>query len=119
MKLEIQRIAPQSAVRVGFFVGIIAGFFFGLYASFIMKEISSGTIPMNAQDFGALAEMSPVMMCLVMAMIGSLIYAAAGGLLAMFYNLIARLFGGIEFTAQSAEQVDGRAQTDDENTADE
>lgn len=115
MKLEIQRIAPRSAVRVGFFIGIVAGFFFGLYSSFILKEIAAGTIPMNAKEFGALAGLSPVMMCLIMALIGSLVYAAAGGLLAVFYNMIARLFGGIEFTAASAEFADEPAQAEQDD----
>jgi hypothetical protein len=98
MRRELQRIEPWSAVRVGFFLGIPAGFLFGLLEAAFLKTMTGqgATLPPEANALGDLSGGSVFMMALMMSVMCSLLFALTGGIGAMIYNLIARLFGGVE-----------------------
>ncbi|RPH93538.1 hypothetical protein EHM69_09995 [candidate division KSB1 bacterium] len=102
MRREILRVEPWSAVRIGFVIGLFGGVIFGLLESFIFRMMAgSGSASLLPPEAKGLTELSGGMMivaALVAGLVFSLICAMIGGLTAMFYNLGARLFGGIEVT---------------------
>lgn len=101
MKKEITRIEPWSAVRVGFFFGLLSGFLFGLFNGFFIKLLAgtsaSSMLPPDAKDLAGLSGGAMIALAIVMALIFSLLYAVIGVFGAMFYNAIAGLFGGLEY----------------------
>jgi ABC-type Fe3+ transport system permease subunit len=99
LKREIQRIEPRSALRIGFFVGLLLGFVIGLFEAAIFKSMSgAGGLPADMQQqLTALTGSSIIMLALVTSLMFSLLAAFLSTLGAVFYNWAARLFGGIEF----------------------
>ncbi len=101
MKREIQRIEPMSVVRISFFLGLVAGFVFGLIEAILFKSLSSSPtgsslLPPEAQQMVTMSGAAIVLLAVVVGLVFSLIFAFAGVLMAVFYNWISRLFGGIE-----------------------
>ncbi|MFZ5433256.1 MAG: DUF3566 domain-containing protein [Calditrichota bacterium] len=97
---EIRRIEPVSAIRVGFFIGLLSGFIFGLVEGTIIKAIAQsggmGLLPQGAESLVNLQGGALVILAVVTGLVFSLLFALTGGLLTIFYNWSARLFGGIE-----------------------
>jgi len=97
---EIHRIEPLSAIRVGFIMGIFTGFIFGLLEGAIIKlavkTIGSEILPPGAESLAHLSGASLLLLAIVMGLLISLFFALMAGLLAIFYNWAARIFGGFE-----------------------
>ena len=97
---EIQRIEPLSAIRVGFFMGILTGFVFGILESLLLKSVakSIGTelLPPGADTLVNMGGGATILLAIVTGLLCSLLFAMLGGLLAIFYNWAARVFGGFE-----------------------
>jgi hypothetical protein len=111
VKREIQRIEPFSAVRVGFFFGLLFGFFFGLFNAAIVRflAVSYGEafLPPGSSGLADLSGLTLLIFAVFTALTFSLLYALLGLVMAWFYNLIARLFGGIEVHTQPDEPAPG------------
>ncbi len=123
MKKEITRIEPWSAVRVGFFFGLLSGILFGLFNGFFIKLLAgtsaSSMLPPDAKELSGFSGGAMIALAIVMGLIFSLLYAVVGALGAMFYNAIAGLFGGLEYhtSGDSPAQpstTDKSGDTDDE-----
>jgi hypothetical protein len=101
LKKEITRIEPWSAVRVGFFFGILLGLVFGLFNGVLIKYLSgtsaSSLLPPDAKELSSFSGGAMVALAIVMALIFSLLWALIGAVGAIFYNAVANLFGGLEF----------------------
>jgi hypothetical protein len=99
---EVQRVEPRSVMRVGFLVGLLGGFVFGLFEVLLLRALSAGgggaMLPPEAQGLVNTGGGGLMFVALVTGLVLSLICALAGGLTAIFYNLGARLFGGIELS---------------------
>lgn len=117
---EITRIEPRSAVRVGFFLGLLFGVLFGLYSAFLLKGMGDEGLQMfgatEASELKALGGVSTIFLALIMGLMGALVYSLVSGLCAVVYNLAARWFGGIEYHVQEIEEADPTVNTraDDE-----
>ncbi|MDX9857161.1 MAG: DUF3566 domain-containing protein [candidate division Zixibacteria bacterium] len=99
MRYEIRSISVWTTIKVGFFLNLITGFGLGvMYAFFSMVTlaVSSGLMG-YAMGFSA---MTPEQMLLMLPPLFAFGNAFFGTLLlafiALFYNLIARLLGGVE-----------------------
>ena len=101
---EITRIEPRSAVRIGFFLGLVVGLLFGLYSAAVLKGLSdSGMALLGDAETAQLKELggiSTVLLLIISALLGALFHSLIGGLCAIVYNLSARFFGGIEYHVQ-------------------
>jgi hypothetical protein len=106
---EIQRIEPRTALRVGFFVGLLLGFVIGLFEAAVFKSMSgvpgASALPADMQQLMSLSGSSIIMLAIVTSLMFSLIMALFCSLGAVFYNWAARLFGGIEFYLSDEEHV--------------
>ena len=102
MRREIRRIEPWSAVRVGFFAGLVAGFIFGLLNGAIVKYLAGamGTqmIPPDMMNVVNLSGGALIALALFTSLISSLMGAILGVFSAIMYNVIASMFGGLEIT---------------------
>ncbi len=109
MKRELRRIEPWSAVRVGFFFGLIAGFLFGLLNAAIIKYFAGimgdQAIPKDMMNLVNLSGGAIVALAIVSSLIFSLMGSVCGAIAAMCYNLIASLFGGVEISLSEDEQA--------------
>ena len=107
MKKEISRIEPWSAVRIGFFFGLLSGFLFGIFSGYFSKMLADAlgvaALPPDAQQMAGLSAGAIIALAILMGLIFSLVWAVLFALGAMFYNMIARLFGGIEFVSTGDE----------------
>lgn len=104
---EITRIEPRSAIRVGFFLGLLFGVLFGLYSAFLLKGMGDTGLQMfgaaEAAQIKALGGVSAIFMALFMGLMGALFYSLVSGLCAVVYNLAARWFGGLEYHVQESD----------------
>lgn len=118
MKHELLRIEPRSAIRIGFFLGLLGGFILGVFEMLFFRAVSDAgggaMLPAEAKALIGTGAGSYLMIGLVTGLVFSLIMALAGGLTAVFYNLAARMFGGVEMTlddppppARDADETDG------------
>ena len=118
MKREITRIEPWSAMRVGFFFGLLSGFLFGLFSGSLTKYLANSmgvsVLPPDAQEVAGLSAGAIVALAIMMALIASLAWALLGAIGAVFYNLVARLFGGLELMT-SGEQAPQTAEKPSED----
>ena len=119
MKKEISRIEPWSVVRIGFFFGLLSGFLFGIFSGYFTKMLADalgvGALPPDAKEMAGLSGGAIIALAILMGLISSLAWALCGALGAMFYNMIARLFGGLEFVITKEEApAASRATTEDE-----
>ena len=100
MKHEVLRIEPRSAMRIGFFIGLLGGFVFGLVETLIFRAMSGAstgiTLPPEAQQLIESGAGALLLVALITGLASSLIVALLGGLTAIFYNMGTRLFGGLE-----------------------
>jgi hypothetical protein len=100
VKREIHHIEPWSAVRVGFFIGLLGGFVFGLLNGAIIKYFASvlgdKMMPPELMSMVNLSGGAIIALSIIMSLISSLIFAVLGLVAALCYNLIASLFGGLE-----------------------
>ncbi|MDD5087344.1 MAG: DUF3566 domain-containing protein [bacterium] len=107
MKRELLRIEPVSATRVGFFVGLAAGVVFWILELLLMKLLSGAggeaMLPPGGKDLLGLGAVGVMGMAVISSLLFSLLFAVFGGLLAVFYNLAARFFGGFEICVSDAE----------------
>ncbi len=120
MKKEITRFEPWSAVRVGFFFGLLSGFLFGLFNGFFIKLLAgtsaSSMLPPDVKELSGFSGGAMIALAIVMGLIFSLLYALIGAFGAMFYNVIAGLFGGLEYhvSGDSQAQPEKSSDADDE-----
>jgi hypothetical protein len=123
VKHEVLRVEPRSALRVGFLIGLLGGFVFGLFEVLFFRALSSGggraLLPPEAQELVNSSGGGLVLVALVTGLISSLVCALAGGLTAVFYNLGARLFGGIEVSLSEPPPAMPAAEPDGEERRDE
>ena len=102
MKREIQRIEPVSAVRVGFILGLGLGVIFGLVEAVFLKLLAGSggeaMLPAGAAELTKLSGGGILLLALSAGLMFSPVAGARslGALTAMFYNLAAHFFGGIE-----------------------
>jgi hypothetical protein len=124
MKRELLRIEPWSAVRVGFFFGLLIGFAAALFEVFLLKSLSGTSakslLPPEASQMVGMSGGAIAAMAVIMALFFSLLIAFLSGLGAIFYNAITRWFGGIEFAlsgdddaAMDRDDDDARRREDD------
>jgi hypothetical protein len=108
VKREIRRIEPMSAMRVGFLVGLLSGVVLGLLQALLLKMLAGSAggalIPPEAQQFIGMSGGMVVVLAIVTGLLCSLVFALAGALTALFYNLAARMFGGIEVYSSGADE---------------
>jgi len=107
MRREITRIEPRSAVRVGFFLGLLFGVLLGLYSSLVLKGMGEQGAQLlgsaEAAQIKELAGVSTILLAVFMGLMGALLHSLIAGLCAVVYNLAARWFGGIEYHVQETE----------------
>lgn len=112
MRKELQRIEPWSVVKVAFFLGMVVSFVGALLYGFILKGMV-GTGGLLHEGGNHIVEMTWTevwVSALVIALAGSVFYAIMGGIIALLYNLIARLFGGIEIqVTDKPDELSGEA----------
>ncbi len=100
IRKELHRIEPWSAVRVGFFFGLLCGFIFGLLNGWAVKylaEMYGGMFtPPGSENLVNLGGGAVWFLAVSTALVFSLFWSFMGGVFAIFYNLVARWFGGIE-----------------------
>lgn len=100
MKREIHRIEPFSAVRVGFFFGLFIGFFFGLFNAAVVRFLAASYgqafLPPGSDSIASMSGFTLFVFAVFTALTFSLLHAFIGLVFAWFYNVIARLFGGLE-----------------------
>lgn len=98
---EVTRIEPRSAVRVGFFIGLVIGLLFGLYSAALLKGMSESSLSLlggaDAAQIKSLGSVSTIFLMIFMGLIGALLHSLIAGLCAIVYNLSARMFGGLEY----------------------
>lgn len=116
---ELTRIEPRSAVRVGFFLGLLFGILFGLYSAVVLKGMGDSGFEMfgstEASQLKALGGVSTVFLALFMGLIGALFYSFLSWLGALVYNLAARWFGGIEYHVQETNDEEVEERTGDDH----
>lgn len=121
MKHEVLRIEPRSAMRIGFFVGLLGGFIFGLFETLIFRAMSSTggstILPPEARQLLESGSSALLLVAVITGLGSSLIVALFGGLTAIFYNMGSRLFGGLEVVLNEppAEAAESVAQNEDEH----
>ena len=123
VKHEVLRVEPRSAVRVGFLLGLLGGFVFGLIEVLLFRAVSrtggESMLPPEAQELIGSGVGTLILVALVTGLIASLVFALMGGLTAIFYNLGARLFGGIEISLdEPAKESSPAAEGDEEERGD-
>jgi hypothetical protein len=111
VKREIHHIEPWSAVRVGFFIGLLSGFVLGLLNGAMIKYFATilgdKMMPPELMTMVNLSGGAIIALSIIMSLISSLIFAVLGLVAALCYNLIASLFGGLEIhvTGEERSQV--------------
>jgi ABC-type multidrug transport system fused ATPase/permease subunit len=95
-KLEIKEVNLWSVVRIAFFIFIVIGLLMGLFSFVLMMAVKN--------------IVSAIVGELFISLVVAIIYAALGTLfsfvIAFFYNLLARLVGGISVeVAETAEDT--------------
>jgi Na+/proline symporter len=123
VKHEVLRIEPRSALRIGFLLGLLGGFVFGLIEVLLFRAMSQAggeaVLPPGAQELIGSGPGALVLVAVVTGLISSLVFALVGALTAIFYNLGARLFGGIEISLdEPVTQPPRPAEPDDEDRRD-
>jgi len=112
VKREILRIEPSSAMRIGFFIGLITGFLVGLLEAVLLKAMSgaqgAGILPAEAAPLAGSSATTLFLLAIVMGLLFSLIFALFGALIAVVYNIAARSFGGIELFMSGDEEREHR-----------
>jgi preprotein translocase subunit Sec61beta len=105
IRRELQRIVPRTALRAGFFLGLL----FGLYSAWVLKglgETNAGLISAaESEQLKAIGGGSSVLLCCISALVGALVHSLIFGLAAVVYNLSAKWFGGIEFVTEDATET--------------
>lgn len=99
MRKELSRIEPRSVVKISFFLGFGLCFLIGLFYGFFLKGTAGTTdslFPNGETPFGELTWGGVWLSAFLIALAGSVFYAIIGGVIAVLYNFVARLFGGIE-----------------------
>ena len=116
---EITRIEPRSAIREGFFRGLLFGALFGLYSAFLLKGMGDSGLQMfganEAEQIKALGGVSAIFMAMFMGLVGALFYSLVSGLCAVVYNLAARWFGGLEYHVQETDDGAQPTRTGDDD----
>jgi len=116
---EITRIEPRSAIRIGFFLGLLFGALFGVYSAVLLKGMGDTGLQMfgatEAAQIKSLGGVSTIFMAMFMGLIGALFYSLVSGLCAVVYNLAARWFGGIEYQVQETDDEVQPSRTGDDD----
>jgi Transmembrane domain of unknown function (DUF3566) len=119
MKRELRHIHPWSAVRVCFFVGLLCGFLLGLFNGVILKYfagvLGEQAIPRDMMNAMNLSGGTIIALAIILSLISSLLLAVFGGIAAIFYNLIAAWFGGLEVTLTGDDSSSGSDLPKDEH----
>ncbi len=100
MRKELTRITPKSVVKVFFFLGLAINFLLGLlWGLFLKGAIDSGSdlFTKGEMPFEPMTWVEVLLGAFLFAVVGSVVYAIAGGIVALLYNLVVQHFGGIEF----------------------
>ncbi len=118
MRRELHRIEPWSAVRIGFFFGLFSGFLFGLlnaWAAKYLAEVYGKSLAPEGTDMTMFMSGQAVLFFAIIAsLLFSLVWSALGGAFAMLYNLVARMFGGLEISVlDHSAQITRSAEHDD------
>lgn len=103
MRLELESVGVWSVIKVGFLInlifGIIAGIFVALFMVPMMAFMSTMS-PTGVEGFDP-GEFSPLVMLIIFPIIYGVGNAVFGtiimAIMAVVYNLVARLLGGIEY----------------------
>jgi hypothetical protein len=115
MKREIMRIEPVSAVRIGFMLGLGLGVIFGIVEAVVFKLLansgSESMLPAGTAELTKLSGGGVVILALSTGLMFSLVFSLLGALVAMFYNIAAHFFGGIEMILDGDEP---EAESDDD-----
>ncbi len=100
MKRELQRVEPWSAVRIGFFIGLLGGFLLGLLNGVLVKYMAGvlgeKVMPPELMNMAHLTGGAIFVLGIIMALMSSLFFAVLSLVAAICYNVIAHLFGGLE-----------------------
>lgn len=110
MRKELQRIEPWSVVKVAFFLGMIVCFIGALLYGSILKGIdgTDGLLHEGGNHSFDMTWAEVWLSAIIIALAGSIFYAIFGGVIAVLYNLIARLFGGIKIqVADESRELSG------------
>ena len=98
MKYELKRIGVWSAIKVGVFLWGLIGFLSGIYVALMMPLLIDmmdglGSMSGGMQDFGPIMLfVLPIMYSIIAVVLGTILTI----ILTSFFNLLCRLFGGIE-----------------------
>ncbi len=110
MRYELRSIGIWAFTRVAFFVNLIAGFFIGLlyalFMSFMLTVMQQFPILEDLGgvgiDEGVSVGVLLIFLPIMGAVGGAIFFTLFGVIMIVFYNLIARLAGGLEFDLQPA-----------------
>ena len=107
-KLEIKEINIWSVVRIAFFVFVLIGLVMGLFSfivSMVFKMVVSAIVRDTMMAF--VSEAFTVVTGLITSFVVAVLYAVFGTfftfVIVFFYNMLARLLGGITFEVAAME----------------
>lgn len=99
MRYEIRSISVWTTIKVGFFLNLITGFglgvgyaFFSMFTLALSSDLMGYALGFSVMTPGQMLLMLPPLFAFGNAFFGTLLLA----FIALFYNLIARLLGGVE-----------------------
>jgi len=94
---KLRRVGILSAVRIGGLVGCALGFVFGAFWGLVLAlftSVLSTLLDMPVPGFGAVAVFAlPIFLTVFYGVAGTVL----SFVLALFYNILAGLVGGLEF----------------------
>jgi len=103
MRYELKNIGIWPLFKISFFFNLIVGFLIGLFYALLLSFIVSvgGVLPMFPQNEFSELKMSLGMLFIfipiISAIFGAIFHTLILAVLALIYNLIAKLVGGLEF----------------------
>lgn len=109
MKLELRSISVWSAIKIGFFLSLVMGFIMGLLAALLIVPFLALMPPVMSPGYdgtdltgvsmGVALVIFPIIYAIGGAVFGTILFALGAGI----YNFLARLLGGLEYTAVETE----------------
>ncbi len=112
MRHELQSIGVWSVIKVSFFFNLVAGLLFGLLSAPFIGAFLSGLMASSLfSEFDSdPSELSMGFLFVVVPLISAGLWAVFNtiimGVLAIVYNLVATMIGGIEFDYRDVETAD-------------
>jgi len=101
MKLELKKISVWAAVKVSFILNLILGFIVGIFYAFLFVFLASLPLSIPGEEssrmFSAFAGVTAILLPFICAFGCAIFNTALAAIMALAYNLVVKLTGGLEF----------------------